>query len=61
MQLTTMRHKQSGVSSCVRCGACEIKCPQSIPIRQKLQEAKKDLETPTYKVVKAGVKLLKMW
>ena len=30
-------------SQCVRCGKCEQHCPQSIPIRDKLQEAEKAL------------------
>lgn len=31
-------------SSCVNCGACEKACPQHLPIRQLLQEAKAVLE-----------------
>ena len=56
-----LRHKPTSASLCVRCGACERRCPQSIPIRQKLQEAARDLETPVYKAARAGVKLLHLW
>ena len=37
-------------TQCVGCGKCEQHCPQSIPIREKLKEADKDLRTFPYKV-----------
>ena len=49
---TTLRTNSSAASNCIGCGKCEKHCPQSIPIRQKLQEARKDLEGPVYKVAK---------
>ena len=30
--------------NCVGCGACEEKCPQSLPIRAELVRAKEELE-----------------
>lgn len=30
--------KERNASACVGCGACEKKCPQHIPIRQRLRE-----------------------
>lgn len=29
---------------CIQCGKCESHCPQSIPIREKIKQAQKDLE-----------------
>ena len=36
-------------SQCIRCGKCEQHCPQSIPIRDKLQEADRALRPLPYK------------
>jgi predicted aldo/keto reductase-like oxidoreductase len=33
-------------SACVECGLCETKCPQHIPIREKLKEVVAAFETP---------------
>ena len=37
-------------SQCIRCGKCEQHCPQSIPIREKLQEADRALRPLPYKI-----------
>ena len=37
-------------TQCVECGKCEMHCPQSIPIREKLKEADKALRPLRYKV-----------
>ena len=41
---------------CVQCGRCEKHCPQQIPIRDMLKQAKKTLEFPGYGL---GIKVLK--
>ncbi len=56
LQSTAMRHETSSASQCIACGKCERLCPQQIPIREKLKEAARELETPTYRVIKWGVK-----
>ena len=55
---TTLRSKGCAASNCVDCGKCEQHCPQGIPIRQKLKEARKDLETPLYRF---GCKVAKLF
>lgn len=56
VQSTAMRHETSSASQCIGCGKCELHCPQSIPIREKLKEAVKELETPKYRIIKWAVK-----
>ena len=45
---TTLRQNSAAASQCIGCGKCEKHCPQNIPIREKLQNAKKTLENPIY-------------
>ena len=47
---TALRRNGTGAGMCVGCGRCEAHCPQGIPIREKLKEARKALEGPVYRV-----------
>ena len=47
---TALRKNATCASNCVECGKCEKHCPQGIQIREKLKEAKKELETPMFKI-----------
>ncbi len=49
---TALRKTPTSISNCIGCGKCEKHCPQNIPIREKLKEAEKALETPIYKIAK---------
>ncbi len=46
---TTLRQNSAAASQCIGCGKCEKHCPQNIPIREKLRDAKKTLENPVYR------------
>lgn len=37
-------------TQCIECGKCEQHCPQSLPIRQKLKEADKDLRPLLFRI-----------
>ena len=50
--ITGVRKDYTGPGNCIGCGKCEQHCPQHLPIRQELQNAKKALEGVPYKVVK---------
>ena len=49
---TTFRKNHTGISNCIGCGKCEKHCSQGLPIRQYLQDAKKELEIPGYGLIK---------
>ncbi len=53
---TTLRKNSAAASNCIGCGKCEQHCPQGLPIRQHLQEAKNALEGPVYKVATKAAK-----
>lgn len=55
---TTLRKNSTAASACIGCGKCETHCPQAIPIRKKLKEAQKEMETPLYKLARHIAKLL---
>ncbi|MBR1455656.1 MAG: 4Fe-4S dicluster domain-containing protein, partial [Oscillospiraceae bacterium] len=48
-QTVGLTREPAFASQCVRCGKCEQHCPQSIPIREKLQEADRALRPLPYK------------
>ena len=52
---TTLRKNSTAASNCVGCGKCEKHCPQHISIREKLQDAQKDLEGPLYRTIRKVV------
>ena len=50
VQCTALRKNATCASNCVGCGKCEKHCPQGIPIRERLKEAKAELETPVFRI-----------
>lgn len=61
LQSTAMRRETTSASQCIGCGRCEKYCPQGIPIREKLKEAVRELETPSYKIVKWAVQKFRFY
>ena len=53
--ITSACQDYTGPGNCIGCGKCEQHCPQHLPIRQELQNAKKAMEGLPYRV---GRKLL---
>ncbi len=61
MMTTAFRKHQNPASGCIRCGKCERHCPQNIPIREKLSQASKELETFRYKMMAFLVRTFRIW
>ena len=50
MLCTTLRKIRTNAGLCVKCGKCEQHCPQHIPIRQELDNVRRRMENPLYKI-----------
>ena len=55
---TTLKPTLTTASRCIGCGRCEQHCPQKLPIREDLKKVRKKMETPLYKIIRGGAKLL---
>ena len=54
LMCTTLRKVRSNAGLCVKCGRCEQHCPQHIAIRDELDNVKKRLENPAYRIAAWG-------
>ncbi len=61
MQIVSLQKELSDISKCIRCGKCEQHCPQHLEIREKLQEAQKELLPWYYRAGIKAVRLFKFW
>jgi len=56
---TAMRKNSTAASNCVQCGKCERHCPQHIAIRKELDNARRELEGPLYRMARRIIKLIR--
>ncbi|MBR1585426.1 MAG: aldo/keto reductase [Clostridia bacterium] len=55
---TALRKDSTSPSQCVGCGKCESHCPQGIPIREELKNARRTLGGPVVDVIAKAAKLV---
>jgi len=58
---TLVRKNHTSASNCIGCGKCEQHCPQGIQIRKELENARKEMEGPLYRILKKAVEILKIF
>lgn len=56
---TTLKNVRTNASLCIKCGKCEKHCPQSIKIRDELENVRKKMEGAAYKAVRAASRIVK--
>lgn len=61
IQTTAFQKEPKDAYQCVECGKCEQHCPQQLPIRKYLKEARKELQPLPYRVVVKLLRLFKFW
>ena len=47
-----MKKNLCNASLCKKCGKCEKHGPQGLPIRENLEQVKKEMENPVYKIAR---------
>ena len=58
---TLVRRNHTSASNCIGCGKCEKHCPQGIQIRKELDNARKEMEGPLYRIVKKALEIMKIF
>ena len=58
---TLVRKNHTSASNCIGCGKCEKHCPQNIQIRKELENARKEMEGPLYRILKKAIEILKIF
>lgn len=47
-----LRTNHAGASNCMKCGKCQKHCPQGIEIPKELEQVKRRMENPVYKIAR---------
>ena len=61
MMCTLVRKNHTSASKCIGCGKCEKHCPQGIQIRKELENARKELEGPVYRLMKHVLEMIRIF
>ena len=58
---TALRKEPTSASNCIGCGKCEKHCPQGIEIRKQLENARRELEGPLYRMARKLNRIFKLF
>ena len=58
---TALRKEPTSASNCIGCGKCERHCPQGIEIRKELENARRELEGPLYRMARKLNQIFKLF
>ena len=58
---TALRKEPTSASNCIGCGKCEKHCPQGIEIRKELENARRELEGPLYRMARKLNQIFKLF
>ncbi len=61
LKCTTLRKDATGAGNCVRCGKCEMHCPQGIEIRKELENVQKYFEGPIYRLIRKIIERFRLF
>ncbi len=61
LQIVALQKEMADLGKCIECGKCEGHCPQHLPIRQHIKEARKALTPWHYRLAIKVVRKFKFW
>ncbi|MCR5704260.1 MAG: aldo/keto reductase [Eubacterium sp.] len=61
LQITALQKDMADLGACIECGKCESHCPQHLPIRKHIKEARKALMPFHYRIAIKVVRKFKFW
>ena len=61
LQITALQKDMADLGACIECGKCESHCPQHLPIRKHIKEARKALMPLRYRLAIKAVRKFKFW
>ncbi len=61
LQIVAFQKDMADLGACIECGKCENHCPQHLPIRKHIKEARKALTPLRYRLAVKIVRKFKFW
>ena len=61
LKCTLFRKNHTNAGNCVGCGKCEKHCPQGIEIRKELENVRRELEDPKFRLYQKVLKVFKIF